>query len=148
MADPFSLAAGTFAVVGVADVVLKASIECCRFLPTIKGAPEEIIRLQTRIEENRALAEAFITHLNGLQNIVIGTAIPRMEKALKLFEKSVKSFNRDLTALIILEARYKGTSKLWSAVRHVLDEKKLSKCLGSLENAKSMLSTALLLVEG
>jgi len=147
MPDPFSLAASSFAVVGVVDVVVKASIECCLFLSAIKGAPEGIRMLKIRIEENKALSEAFITHLK-LPSISIASTTSRMEPSLKLFEKSVKSFHRELTALKILEARYKGTSKLWSAVKYVFDEKKLNKCLVSLENAKSMLSAALQLIEG
>ncbi|PVI00981.1 hypothetical protein DM02DRAFT_654882 [Periconia macrospinosa] len=148
MADLLSLAAGSFAVVGAVDVVVKVSTECYRFLSAIKSAPEEIDRLKTCIEENRTLIEAFKTHLDGLQNIAAGSSASSMEERFNLFNSAIKSFNRELKTLKTLEARYKGTSNMWSAIRHLLDERKLDRCMRNLENSRTMSSAAFMLAEG
>ena len=148
MADPFSLAAGSFAVLGVVDVVLRASIECCRFLSALKDTPEEITRLCSCIKINKLLVELFKKHLDGMQSLAATLSTTDTKEALKLFESSVKSFDRELSNLKLLETRYKAKKKIWSSIKYHLDDRKVNKCLRNLENAKSGLCAALSLVGG
>lgn len=148
MTDPFTLAAGSFAVLGVVDVVLRASIECCRFLSALKDAPEEITRLCSCIETNKLLVESFKKHLDGLQSLAATLSTTDTKEALKLFESSVKSFDRELSNLKLLETRYKVKNKIWSSIKYHLDDRKVNKFLRNLENAKSGLCAALSLVGG
>jgi hypothetical protein len=55
MSGPLEVVAGAFAVVGFADVVVRAGAQCSRFLSSMADAPAEIKRLQDCISENRAL---------------------------------------------------------------------------------------------
>lgn len=148
MADPLSLAAGSFAVVGVVDVVLRASVECCRFLSALKDAPEEIGRLQSCIETNKALVESFKTHLGEQRGLAAALSATHAEEALKLFESSIKSFDRELSALKLLATRYAAKRKLWGSIKYHLDDRKVNQSLRNLENAKSGLCAAFSLVGG
>ncbi|KAJ4296296.1 hypothetical protein N0V90_006341 [Kalmusia sp. IMI 367209] len=147
MSDPFSIVAGSFAVLGVVDVVLRANVACSRFLSAIRDAPGEIDRLRTYIEESKVLIEAFMKHLNGSRTDSTPVAAP-MNEALSLFKSSIKVLSRELSFLRNLEARHKGTNKIWSACKFHLDERKVSNCLRRFKHAKSTLCTALLLIEG
>lgn len=147
MADPFSLAASSFAVLGAVDVVLKASVACCHFLSEIRDAPNEIRDLHSRIEENKLLIEAFKKHLDGIKDITTTSATPTMTEALKLFESSTNSFKRELSTLGKLGDKYTSKRKIWSAIKYHLDDRKVSRCLRNLENAKTGLCAALSLVD-
>ena len=58
MAEMLAVASGAFAVVGLADVVVRASREVCQFLDAIKNAPAEVERLKNAIRDNTLLVEA------------------------------------------------------------------------------------------
>ena len=148
MADPLSLAAGSFAVVGVVDVVLRASVECCRFLSALKDAPEGIGRLQSSIETNKALVDSFEEHLGGQQGLAAALSATHAEEALKLFESSVKSFDRELSTLKLLATKYAGKKKLWGSIKYHLDDRKVNQSLRNMENARGGLCAAFSLVGG
>jgi hypothetical protein len=119
MADPFSIAASSFAVVGVADIVLRASIECCRFLSEIKGAPAEIDRLQTRIKENMGLVDTLKEHLNDLRTPASAMSLSVIDSssALDGFNSSVRAIHREQNALRALAKRYGMSDKTWARVK-------------------------------
>jgi len=150
MADPFSITASSFAVVGVADVVLRASIECCRFLSEINGAPAEIDRLQTCIKENMGLVDTLKEHLDDLRTPASAMSLSAIDSssALNSFNSSIRAIHRELNALRALANRYGLGDKSWARVKWVLDERKISKSLENLERSKFTLSVALSLVEG
>ncbi|KAF2474987.1 uncharacterized protein BDR25DRAFT_255524, partial [Lindgomyces ingoldianus] len=150
MPDPLSIAASSFAVVGVADFVLRASIECCRFLSEIKDAPDEISRLQISIKENKQLVNALKTHLNDLRDpaSLISFSAVELNQAFDGFNTSVRALKRELNNLLGLEKRHNGVDKTWGRVKWLLDERKVRKSLEKLEWSKSTLSVSLSLVEG
>ena len=147
MSDPFSLVASSFAVLGAVDVVLKASVACCHFLSQIRDAPNEIRDLRSRIEENKVLIEAFMKHFHEVQNTATSSATSTMTEALKLFESSTNSFKRELKALERFRDKYTSKRKIWSALKYHLDDRKVTRCVRNLENAKSGLCAALSSVE-
>lgn len=55
MAELFSVAASSIAVVGLADVVLRSGKEICLFLSSIEDATEEVKRLQCSISDTALL---------------------------------------------------------------------------------------------
>lgn len=150
MAEPFSTAASAFAVVGVVDVVLRASIECCRFLSKIKDAPAEIDRLRTCIKENTQLIETLKKHLDRLRDptssVVWSTT--ELSSTFDGFNSSVRALHRELNALQTLAKKHGSADTTWARVKWVLDGRKMSKSLEKLERSKSTLSVALSLVEG
>jgi hypothetical protein len=152
MPDPFSVAASSFAVVGVVDVLLRASVECCRFLSEIKGAPEEIDRLRTSITENNQLFETSKKYLDDLQNPTSPICSPdadvQLSQALDQLKSSLRALQREIEALSILAKRFSGKDKAWMRFKFLLDTKKINKCLEKLERTKSTLSVVLSLVEG
>jgi chromosome segregation ATPase len=150
MADPFSITTSSFAVLGAADVVLRASVELRRFLSEIKGAPAEIDSLRISIEENTQLVDIMKQHLNDLGNPVSSMSLSAsdMTSALEGFKSSVRALDRELNTLRVLAKRYTGSDKTWASVKWVLDERKVSKSLEKLERSKVTLNVALSLVEG
>lgn len=150
MADPFSITASSFAVVGAADVVVRLSLECHRFLSEIKDAPEEIDRLRTSIKENRELVDTLMKHLADLRDPTssISSSTIDLSPAINQTNSSVRALQRELNALLLLSKKYNGGNKTWERVKWVLDERKISKCLERLERTKSTLGVVLLLLEG
>lgn len=58
MSGALETAAGAFAVVGVADVLVRTGRELYRFLRDVKDAPNEIAQLQDLIKETLLLHDA------------------------------------------------------------------------------------------
>lgn len=150
MPDPFSIAASSFAVVGVADVVLRASVECYRFLSEIKDAPAEIDKLRLCIKENEELVRALKDYLNESRNpaSTISASAVDLNLVLDRFGSSVRALQRELNTLVVLTKKYRGTTKTWGRIKWLLDERKICKTLERVERSKSTLSVALSLVEG
>ena len=57
MSAGLEFAAGIFAIIGVAEVIVRTGREVHGFLRDISGAPEEIDRLCTTVKETTLLAE-------------------------------------------------------------------------------------------
>jgi len=147
MADPLSIAASSFAVVGAVDVVLRVSVECGRFLSEIKDAPAEIDALRIYIAENRQLVETLKKRLEELKiSPILPTA--NLASAFAMFTSSVRALQRELNALQMLAKKYSRIDKTWTKLKWVLDARKTIKSIEKLERSKSTLSVALSLVEG
>jgi hypothetical protein len=64
MADPLSVVASSFAVVGVADIVLRTCLKCRQFLSDIEDAPTSIETLETCLRSNISLVQTLRNHVN------------------------------------------------------------------------------------
>ena len=150
MADPLSITASSFAVVGVVDVVLRASVECCRFLSEIKGAPAEIGGLQSCIKNNIELLRALKKHVDELQDPASAMCLSAAElnTTLSGFTSSLRALQRELNTLQVLARKYNSNDRVWTRVKFVLDARKISKSLERLDRSKSTLNVTLSLVEG
>jgi hypothetical protein len=142
MSGCLEVAAGVFAVIGVADVAIRAGREAYGFLRDIADAPENIERLCAVIKEITILAETSRGFLDAIDKRKPSDATSQM---VALLDASFRSFNRELHGLRVLSARFRGANKSWTRVRYVLDERKVSKAFGSLERSKGLLADALTL---
>ncbi|KAF2875575.1 hypothetical protein BDV95DRAFT_602990 [Massariosphaeria phaeospora] len=154
MAEPLSLAASIFAVAGAADVVVRASVECCRFLSAITGAPADIECLRGSIEENQLLAQNLRQYLIEV-NTTSGSSIsapasaassPDLRDALKLFYSAIKALRREFGELDKLGKKYSGPNRMWGRIKFVLDERKIRQHMTRLQSSKSTIANALALI--
>ncbi|CAN9272592.1 unnamed protein product [Alternaria alternata] len=141
MSAGLEFAAGIFAIIGVAEVIVRTGREVHGFLRDISGAPEEIDRLCTTVKETTLLAE---TVKQILETLASRKPADTTDRITALFESALKSLQRELQNLRILNARFRGVSnKTWSRVKYVLDERKVNKMFNNLERAKSLLANSL-----
>lgn len=141
MSGAFETAAGAFAVVGVADVLIRTGRDLYRFLHDISDAPDEIVRLRDVIKEMIYLHEASVKCQNDLR--ARGAAVGN-DTALRSLESASGALSRALQSLKLLVSKFKG-AKTWSRVKFVLDESKVKKVISALEQAKVLLANALTL---
>jgi hypothetical protein len=148
MAEPFSLVASSFAVVGLADVVLRAGKECCQFLNAIKDAPTEVEQLQCSIHDNVLLVEDSKRYWEELKECasLTSSATTSLSRALPQFKSALRALDRELVALATLAKRHSVNIKSWGRIQWVLDERKILKSLQKFEISKSTLVAALVLV--
>lgn len=148
--DPLSTAASAFAVIGAADVVLRASAEFVRFVSDIKDAPTEVENLRIRLQDTTLLVEASKAYLETLSNATTGSSTTLEtrdpNKALSLFTSAIRGLKRELESLITIIARHHGASKSYGRIKWLLDSRRVAKAQQSLETSKSTLNTALTLV--
>lgn len=147
MVEPFSVAASSFAVVGLADVVLRSGKEIYQFLSAIKDAPEEVDRLQCSIGDTALLVENVKCHAQELsQSDSLTTTTPTSASQMMLqIQSALRSLDRELSALVKLAKRYQTMHNKWERIKWVLDERKILKSLRKLEASKSALVAALVL---
>jgi hypothetical protein len=141
MSGAFEAAAGAFAVVGVADVLVRTGRELYGFLFDLKDAPEEISRLREIIKETTILHAAA---RKCQQDVKVQSTSTSPGNAVTLLESASKALNRELQSLSRLVAKFKG-SKTWSRVKYVLSETKVNKAIANLEGVKALLGSALTL---
>lgn len=147
MVDPFSVVASSFAVIGVADVVLRTSCEVCRFLSEIKDAPLEIENLRRCIHENTLLVHTSKQYMEALKDQASSESpsAADLSRAIGLFTSAIRALDRELGALVALSKRHCGARRSWGTVKWVLDQRKISNSLQKLEHSKSTLNNALVL---
>lgn len=94
MIEPFSVAASSFAVVGLADVVLRAGKEFCQFLDAIKDAPTELERLRSCIHDNTLLVEESKRYWEDLKDhaSLTSSSTTTLSRALPQFTSALRSF--------------------------------------------------------
>ncbi|OAL46496.1 hypothetical protein IQ07DRAFT_590637 [Pyrenochaeta sp. DS3sAY3a] len=138
MSGAFETAAGAFAVVGVADVLVRTGRELYRFLSDVSDAPDEVKRLSECVRETILLVDA----LNKQAKTIVDAAIAASVQA------AVKALNRELQSLKVVLAKLKGAKTTWSRIKYVLDEKKVLKTLNNLERSKSLLANSLNIIYG
>lgn len=143
MSVALETAAGTFAVVGVADVLVRTGCELYSFLRDIKDAPKDLARLQEVIQETVTLHQAAIRCQKKLE------ARPDIDSragagAIHALISASKGLHRTLQSLRQLVGRFQGT-KTWARVKFVLNESKVQKAVSNLEQTKVLLANALTL---
>lgn len=139
MAEPFSMVASSFAVVGLADVVLRAGDQIYQFLNAIKDAPAEIENLKSSIHENIVLVQyskGYWEELRQLLSSLNPSTITSLSNTLPHLNSVLKALHRELSRLSTVIKRYKGPSKIWGNIRFVLDEQKIQRSLQRLEGLK------------
>lgn len=138
------IAAGAFAVVGVADVLVRTGQDLYNFLRNIEDAPENAGRLCDSVSEAVLLAEASSKLLLRLKKRTQPVA---NTKTAEILNVALKALDREVKSLKALIVKCKGNSKKWSNVRYALSEQRINKALGNLEHSKSLLTSALTLVD-
>ena len=138
MSGAFETAAGAFAVVGVADVVVRTGQDLYRFLRDFSDAPEEVKRLGECIRDAALLVD-------GLRNCTQATVSAGIRSSV---QAAVRALDRELQSLKLLVAKFKGAKTAWSRIKYVLDENKVAKALANLERSKTLLVNALTIIYG
>ena len=150
MSDLLSVSASAFAVVGLADVVLRTGRECCQFLCAIRDAPSEVRRLQNCVQETALLVHNSKKYCEELKVSTLSTQSsscpPASNQVIALFTSASKGLKREYSALEIVAKRHNATAKTWGRIKWVLDERRLAKSLSRLEASKSSLVAALIFV--
>jgi hypothetical protein len=141
MSGAFEVAAGAFAVVGVADVLARAGLEVYNFLREVEDAPNDVKRLCDSVEKTVLLANVSTRCLRQLESCTQPAPSPDVVETLR---RSRNALEREVKSLKIHTVKFKGKSRRWSNVRHVLNEQRIRKALGSLEQSKSLLNGALI----
>ncbi|KAF7513702.1 hypothetical protein GJ744_007753 [Endocarpon pusillum] len=149
MADPFSMAASCFAVVGLTDVVIRAGKEIYHHLIAITDAPAEVESLRCCIHDNLLLVKDLKLYWQDLRasaSLPPSATTPALNRALPLFRSALETLNRELTSLVALYECHDGITKTKGRFKWVLDEPRILKYLQRLESSKSTLVAALVLV--
>ncbi|KAH8732706.1 hypothetical protein GQ44DRAFT_639238 [Phaeosphaeriaceae sp. PMI808] len=135
MTGVFETATGAFAVVGVADVLVRIGRELYRFFCDISDAPNSVQRLNDCIDETVLLAGALrkCTQIN-----IDATTLASLVAAAKALSRQLNTLKGRLSKL-------KGAKSGWSRVKYVLDEKKIEKVLMNMERSKSIIGNTLTL---
>lgn len=142
MSGALEVAAGAFAAVGVADVAVRTGREVYGFLRGVLDAPDDIKRICDLVEDTTSLAK---TSQQCLENLTKLDSAVNTLGVVTSFELSLKSLNRELKSLQVMCSRFRGTTKTWSRIRYVLDERKVGKALENLERSKNLLGNTLIL---
>lgn len=139
MSGALETAAGAFAVVGVIDVLLRSCREIHGFLSDVKDAPNSIAKLSASIYDTIRLSRASKACLDDLKTRSVASS---KSEAILALESATKALNRELQALRVLIAKFKG-GRTWSRVKYVLSDAKIDKANKHLEANKSLLAAAL-----
>jgi hypothetical protein len=135
------VAASAFAIVGVADVLVRTGREVYSFLRDVADAPKELERLRETVQDVVLLAE---TSRPSLETLKAGTAAGPPTAATSSLDAALKALDRELRSLKGFIPKVKGR-RTWNNVKHVLDASKVAKSTRNLENAKTFLASALTL---
>jgi hypothetical protein len=138
MSGALETAAGTFAIVGVADVVVRTGRELYHFLCEVSDASDEVKRLNECIWDTILLVDALRNCAQANVDVGIVASV----------QAAVRALHRELQSLKLVLAKFKGAKTAWSRIKYALDEKKVSKALTSLERSKSLLVNSLTIIYG
>jgi hypothetical protein len=139
MSGTLEAVASAFAVVGVADVLVRTGRDLYSFLGDVLDAPEEIDRLREII---RATVILYHNSIRCRAELKPGGITNSTATATALLESATKALNRELQGLKIIAKRYNGV-KTWRNFKYALGKEKTVKVIRNLENAKSLLASAL-----
>ncbi|MCJ1399660.1 hypothetical protein MMC11_002862 [Xylographa trunciseda] len=138
MAEVLGVVASGISIAGLAIQIASSIQQILDFWSSIKGAPTD---LQNLLEELGLLAEILSTVDDDTDN---DETSPRQNAAVKAARycqnaaSCIEAVVRDLSeGLAVPRGR-----RHWTAIKTVLKDKKMSKCLQRLERAKTMLSLA------
>lgn len=141
----FETVAGAFAVVGLADVIIRTARDLYNFLHMFKDSPEDISRLRETIMEITALLETVKFCQRGLvadyKSDCPSTALPGSATTLKC---ATKALHRELQSLSTITSRFNGT-QTWGRLKYMLSEARVKKALQNLDRCKMSLANGLIL---
>ena len=148
MTDPLSMAASSFAVIGVTDVVLRASAEFCYFLSDIRDAPKEVEDLRSCITNNTRLVKALRAYLGELKKGTYSASISTVDlnQTLSVYVAAIRAVDRELQSLTALVKKHNTANKSWGRIKWIFDQRRICKSLERFEGLKSTLTNALNLV--
>lgn len=143
------MATSAFAVVGLADVVIRAGNQVCQFFSAVKDAPADIESLRCSIHLTILLVEDSKSYWEEVKQYASSStsASPSpLDKALHQFKSTLEALKREISVLAVLTKRYERIPKRWTSVKYVFDERKIQNSRQKLETFKSVLLAALVLV--
>ena len=152
MADPLSAAAGTLAVIGAADVLLRAGKELSKLCDGLKSAPDEVKKLRRYIQDIAGLVEnarlvAERTQAEAISSVsaTASSSNSSPSKALIQLEGVLQDLSDELSALVGLARKYDAVNSALGKVKWVL-ELKVRKSSQRLEQSKLSLVAALVMI--
>ena len=149
MADPLSVSAGSFAVVGVLDVVLRAGRGLHAFFGAIKDAPRDLDELKRSLGDVILLVADVQAYRRALENsplnaVPITSMNPNSKPQPQItLMAALRSLQRELSSLTALVKRHKDLANPWEKLKYMLDEKKIRASVQKLETFKSTLNSVL-----
>ena len=152
MTDPLSIAAGSFAVVGVLDVVLRTGRELHAFLGAIKDAPTNLEDLKLSLANVNLLVGDVRLYLEEIDvsapaaGAISSTNPTPSRQPQPALSAVLKSLQRELSTLLALVNRHGSLAKPWEELKYILDERKIKTSLQRLETSKSTLNGVLQVV--
>lgn len=145
MASGLETAAGAFAIVGVADVILRTGKAVYSFLADVSDAPLSMNRLRESIHDTTVLALACKESLKSLKTRAQSVGVTG---GITPFNSALRAVNRELQSLNLIIGRFRGSNKTWDKVKFTLEERKIEKAVVNLERSKSLLANALIVAYG
>jgi len=141
MSGALEAAASAFAVVGVADVLVRTGREFYSFLSEVADAPEEINRLREVI---RTTVLLYHNSRRCQQDLKTKGASASAADVTTSLESATKALDRELRELTKTARKYNGI-KTWGNVKFVLGKDRVNKAIQRLEHAKALIANALTL---
>ncbi|CAO2653070.1 Nn.00g024810.m01.CDS01 [Neocucurbitaria sp. VM-36] len=145
MSGAFEIAAGAFAIVGVADVIIRTGREVSNFISEVVDAPKQLATLREYLQEIEALAGASKQCLDKLN---ARAQKPFPSWVIAPLDSSLRALKREILGLKLHLSKLKGNKKTWDRIKYVLDERKLDRALNSIEQSKTSLANAFVMVYG
>jgi hypothetical protein len=141
MSGAFEAATGAFAVVGVADVLVRTGRELYSFLGDVVDAPEEIGRLREVI---RGTVLLYHNSKRCQHDLKTRGASASAGDATASLESATKALERELRELTKIVKKYNGI-KTWRNFKFVLGKDRVNKAIQRLEHGKTLLANSLTL---
>ncbi|EAT77583.2 hypothetical protein SNOG_15040 [Parastagonospora nodorum SN15] len=141
MSGALEVAASAFAVVGVADVLVRTGREFYSFLGEVADAPEEIDRLREVI---RTTVLLYHNSRRCQQDLKTRGASASAADVTSSLESATKALDRELRELSKTAKKYNGI-KTWGNIKFVLGKDRVNKAIQRLEHAKTLMANALTL---
>ena len=149
MADPLSLVASTAGVVGLLDVLCRASRELCVFFSSVKNASKEIQNVLRELEQLNALITDIQNYVDTFKSSLFVTDDGLSPSRLI---STLQACRTELDALKAMVDALRGTGqpgvvkRLASRVKWASNDKKLVRHQKKLEELKTSLNTTLSIV--
>ena len=147
MTDPLSVAASALAIVGAADIVLRAGKELYGFLSDIKDAPENVKRLRNYIQDISRLIKSAKDFWEEQKRLAPprATLSASLSSASSHFEAVLRALNDELSCLVNLAKKHDGVAKPGGKIKWVF-ERKIKYSVERLDRSKLSLVAALNIV--
>lgn len=144
MADPLSVAASSFAAVGLADAVARVANDLYYFLNSVKSASTEIRRLRTYLQELESIVSEIKVYGEASK---ISSSPSIVHDVLPSFVSALGGLRDELWVLTDLVKVHDGPARKWvGKIKWVFEEKQITRSLKQIESHISALNTTLILI--